>query len=107
MHSYTLCVSHPSHSNSTRVDLSCEATTAQGWSYIAEITHPDGTCFPATVRLSCADYEFWCGGIEPPAAVAERGIRIALESLETLPQSFDVAAFRRRIEGFDDRMRRA
>lgn len=88
------------------VQVGYERQAARGWSYAVSVRWAGGRISEHEVTLSHHDYEHWCGGVEPPSRVVERGARIAGEALGTgLPARFDLSQMRRRIDRFDERMR--
>jgi len=87
-----------------RVRMGPESETDRGWRYFVTVERGEDSS-EHTVSLSHHDYEHWCGGIEPPSRIAERGVRIAAETLgENLPARFDLSQVRRLVERFDERM---
>jgi hypothetical protein len=82
-----------------------ETETARGWQYFVTIERAGEEPDEHQVTLSHHDYEHWCGGIEPPSRIAERGVWIAAGSLgRDLPARFDLSQIRRLVARFDERM---
>jgi hypothetical protein len=105
---YTYTVSEIKAGQPLKITLGPETETGRGWRYAVTIHWPEGETTEHAVTLSHHDYEHWCGGIEPPSRLAERGVRIAAEAFGTeLPSRFDLSQMRRRIpgaSGFEERM---
>lgn len=88
------------------VKVGPEREAARGWSYAVSVRWGDGRVSEHEVTLSHHDYEHWCGGVEPPSRVAERGVRVGAEALgPELPRRFDLSQLRRRVARLDEQMR--
>lgn len=88
-----------------RVKVGAERETLRGWSYAVSVSWTCGASSEHEVSMSHVDYEHWCGGLEPPSRVVERAVTIAAGTMGELPARFDLSQLRRRVEGFDRKMR--
>ena len=93
------------HMSDAPFTLDGEHETSNGWLYTftlpgsGEPTHHELT-------LSWVDHEHLVGGAIAPEHVAQACFRLAAEHFGAeMPARFDVSALRRRIDGFDTRVR--
>lgn len=52
-------------------ELLQEQDTGAGWTWVAQVLDAAGAMTRHEIRLAWADYDLWCEGRRPPAAVAE------------------------------------
>ena len=92
----------------TEISLDRESDTDAGWEFRITITQ-DGRASNHVVSMSFHDHDYWCSGTEPPERTARRALRIIADErpqrLWPMPERIDLAASRRCIRDFDDRMR--
>ena len=85
-------------------ELIDEREDATGTHWVVQAIDEDGGLRKTTVRLAWADYDFWCpdGGMTP-ARIAEAVVAFAMgrPEFDPLPDMFDAASARRRVDGAD------
>ena len=85
--------------------LDGEHETPNGWLYTFTLEH-DGAKSDHELTLSWVDHEHLVGGAIAPEHVAFAAFGLAVDELGTsLPARFDLSMIRRRVEGFDDRVK--
>lgn len=80
------------------VSIKTETEVPQGWRYVAEIEHEDGSRSTHRVRLAWVDHNFWSGErAVPPSRVAQAVLEYLLGARpdDDLPERFDAAMARR------------
>jgi hypothetical protein len=91
------------------VRVGTEHEEDRAWRFDVSVVDAQGRATRHEVRLAWADYELWSGGVRRPADVAEAVVEALTDALgaEAPPDRFDAALMRRRMEGFDNAVRRA
>jgi len=80
------------------VSIKTETEVPQGWRYLVDIDHDDGSRSTHRLRLAWVDHNFWAGERPiPPSRVAEAVLQYLLAARpdDTLPDRFDAAMARR------------
>lgn len=90
---------------SQHFQLDGEHETGTGWLYTFTLNLGDEPTHHE-LTLSWVDHEHLVGGAIAPERVAHAAIALAIEHLDPpLPQRFDVSSIRRRVDGFDTRLK--
>lgn len=92
----------------SQVHIRSETDVPQGWRYVVDVDHEDGTRTTHRLRLAWVDHNHWAGDrVIPPNLVAKALITSLLGAgLDgPLPERFDAAAARRWVEGIDESIR--
>jgi hypothetical protein len=90
-----------------KVHVTSESDIPQGWRYVIDIDHDDGSHSTHRLRLAWVDHNHWAGERSiPPSRVAQVLIErlLAARLDEPLPERFDAATARRWVPSIDDEL---
>lgn len=86
-----------------QVDIQSESEVPQGWRYVVEVTHDDGSRTVHRLRLAWVDHNHWAGERPvPPSRVAQALVESLIDAGRPLPDRFDASTARRWLDGADD-----
>ena len=90
-----------------QVHIRSESDIPQGWRYVIEIDHDDGSHSTHHLRLAWVDHNHWAGERSiTPSRVAQALVEylLAAELEEPLPDRFDAATVRRWLPAIDEEL---
>ncbi|MCC7388776.1 MAG: hypothetical protein IT431_08400 [Phycisphaerales bacterium] len=92
-----------------QVHIQTETDVPQGWRYVVEIAHDDGSRTAHRLRLAWVDHNHWAGERPiPPSRVVQALVEALVEALvavgRPLPDRFDASTARRWVPDLDDQI---
>ena len=88
-----------------QVHIQTETDVPQGWRYVVEIAHDDGSRTAHRLRLAWVDHNHWAGERPiPPSRVAHALIEALVAVGRPLPARFDASTARRWLPDLDDQI---